>query len=221
VRDDPSRPLIERIQAGEDPDRSFEQLYHLHRTRVLSFFSRLGFTPPESEELAQETFLRVHRSLGKFEHGSRFERWLFVVAANVYRNEIRRRRSEKRGLIEVSLDDPDEESRGHEVPVLASPAPSPLDDALRQEGQDVLRDAVAALPKQMRRCVLFRIYHQLKYRDIAELMGISIESVKAHLHQAQDKLRNLVAERARGAGDEDDDAGPPSACGPRRRKSPP
>jgi RNA polymerase sigma-70 factor (ECF subfamily) len=184
---DPTRRLVERIQAGEDIESNFEQLYHLHYGRVHRFFIRLGFDDSESEELTQDTFLRVYRRIGSFKHDSRFERWLFVVAANVFRNEIRRRRTEKRGLAEISLDD--EENEPAALTALVATGSSPLEDSVLREKRAALRTAIDELPRQMRRCVLFRVYHMYKYKEIAELMGISIESVKAHLHQAQERLR--------------------------------
>lgn len=56
-------------------------------------------------------------------------------------------------------------------------------------GLESLRAKLDQLPPQMRRCLYLRLYHDLKYREIAALMRISIETVKAHLHQAQNRLR--------------------------------
>jgi RNA polymerase sigma-70 factor (ECF subfamily) len=216
---DPNRLLIERIQKGEDKERNFEQLYRLYYERVFRFFIRRGFTACESDELTQDTLLRVYRNIESFQHGSRFERWLFIVAINVYRNEIRRRRAEKRDLPELSLDD--DEVSASTLMALASPDSGPLDNTLRKERSDALRTAVDELPKQMRRCVLFRVYHMLKYREIADLMGISIESVKAHLHQAQARLRIALLDASpagtRRSG-EDDGSEPVAAVDPRQPK---
>jgi RNA polymerase sigma-70 factor (ECF subfamily) len=207
--DDSSKELVKRIQAGEDKERNFERLYRLHYRRVFLFFIRLGFTVSEGEELTQDTFLRVYNNIGGFQHGSHFVWWLLVIAANVYRNEIRRRRAVKRGLAEVPLED--EETAGAPLAILAAGDLGPLDMALDQERRGALRRSIDELPKQMRQCVQFRIYHMLKYRQIAELMHISIETVKAHLHQAQERLKVNLVDRPPACArhpDEDDEALP-------------
>lgn len=199
--DDPSKPLVEWIQAGKGVEANFARLYRLHHGRVYRFFLCLGFNVAESEDLTQDTFMRVYKSIGSFKYGSRFERWLLVIAHNIYCNEIRRRHAESRGLPEVSLDNSERETDVSAA--LVAPGPGQLEEAVQHQRSDALRGAIEALPKQMRLCVQFRVYQMLQYKEIAERMGVSIETVKAHLHQAQDRLRIAFLE------DEDEpDPGP-------------
>ena len=194
--DDRRNVWVERWQQGIDPDESFRKIFHHYSRIIYKFFAKRGFNEAECEDLVQETFLRVHRNLDSFRGDAQFGTWLFQVSANVYKNELRSRMAQKRDAQEVSLEegdplggtgissDPEEES--------------PLEGMLTEERREVLLRAMAELPTQMRRCVELRVNHDLKYREIAVLMGVSIDTVKAHLFQARQllkaKLGNYFAE---------------------------
>jgi RNA polymerase sigma-70 factor (ECF subfamily) len=192
------RILVERIQAGIDYQRSCAEIHRLFLRRLHSFFVRRGFSPDECAELTQEAFIRVFAGIGGLHSAPRFARWLFEIAANTYRNELRRRGAAKRDAFEESIEDLVETQaagRSDALSALSSKAPSPLDGTLHRERLESLRTELAQLPPQMRRCVYLRLYHDLKYREIAALMRISIETVKAHLHQAQRRLTVAFSER--------------------------
>jgi RNA polymerase sigma-70 factor, ECF subfamily len=183
--------LVEQIQAGTDYQRSCRELYQRFRRRIVSFFAARGFSADECAELTQETFVRVFLGVGRLQDASRFGTWLFEIAANIYRNELRRRGAAKRDAFEESIEDLAENQaagRSDAVAALSTSAPGPLDVTLHRERLERLRAKLALLPPQMRRCVYLRVYQDLKYREIAVLMHISIETVKAHLHQAQKRL---------------------------------
>lgn len=196
----PDRPprnhLVERLQAGQDPEESFRQLFRSYYRPVYSFFLRRGFPAEESRDLTQDTFFRVSKSLNTFRHESSFESWLFKIAANIYRNTLRGQAALKREAQEVSLDELTEQAVGNGeggVPWSSGEA-GPLDEVLLQERLKVLRGALESLPVQMRRCVLLRIDQDLRYREIAELMQVSIDTVKAHLYQARQHLKGKLGD---------------------------
>jgi RNA polymerase sigma-70 factor, ECF subfamily len=187
--------LIQQIQAGVRLAENFEELYRRFRPLVQAFFIRKGFSSEESRDLTQEVFLRVFKGIDTFRGESRFERWLWEIADNIYLNELRRRKTEKRHAIEQSLDAP-MESGNERSPALEIPAQdlSPEEQVLRRQGLAVLRSAFQELPDQMRRCCILRYEKGLKYQEIAVVMKISIETVKAHLHQARKRLTVLLGE---------------------------
>jgi RNA polymerase sigma-70 factor (ECF subfamily) len=192
------RTLVERIQAGIDYQRSCEELHRLYRGRVHRFFAAHGFSPEECRDLTQETFIRVFSSIGGLLLADRFPRWLYEIAGNVYRNELRRRGAAKRDVFEESLEGLVEsraEGRADAFSALSSGAPDPQQGALRRERLASLRFELGRLPPQMRRCVYLRLYQDLKYREIADVLRVSIETVKAHLHQAQKRLTVTFADR--------------------------
>jgi len=194
--DDLNRRLVANLKAGIDAEESARQLFARNAPRVHAFFSRRRFSPEDAKDLTQEVFFRVFKSIGTFRGDSRFERWLFQIAAHLFRNELRRRGAGKRDGIEEPLEAVMERDPGGLGGPAggAPPAPGPLDDLLDRERAAALRDAVRAMPHQMRLCFLLRYDRGFKYREIAELMRISVDTVKAHLHQARRRLKLELAD---------------------------
>jgi len=162
---------------------------------VYYFFLNRGIPCEEARDLTQETFLRVYQSMSGFRGEASFETWMFQIATNLWRNHVRGKHAEKRAAQEVSLEAAAEE--GHQLPLDRplpgrTPQAGPLDGVLAGEQRDVLRKALADLPPKMRRCLLLRIDQDLKYREIAELLRVSIETVKSQLSQARDRLEAEV-----------------------------
>lgn len=176
-------------------DDEFRRRFERYFGPVYSFFMNRGIPREEARDLTQETFLRVYQSMSGFRGEASFETWMFQIATNLWRNHLRNRLAEKRSAQEVSLDAAAQE--GRQLP-LDRPLPGrlpeagPLDGVLAGEQRAMLRQALADLPPKMRRCVLLRIDQDLKYREIAELLRVSIETVKSQLSQARDRLEAEV-----------------------------
>ena len=177
--------LIEKIQAGIQREESLRKLFNAYYHPVLLFFRRHGFTAEESRDLAQDTFLQIFKAIDNFRGESRVPVWIFGIATNVRRGELRRSRAVKRDGIEQSIDLPGEARFHHELVAMTA---GPLDQAVRSEERNRIREALRKLPPQMSMCCLLRYERGLKYQEIATLMNISIETVKAHLHQARKRL---------------------------------
>ncbi len=189
--DDPSLPLVELIRKSVDVDANSELLYRMHYRRVRSFFQNKGFSAEDARDLTQDVFFRVFKGLGKFRGESRFLTWLFEIADHIYQNEIRRKKTGKRRGWEISLDTGGKSEDGEE-PAPFEPPPSPpkaMENMLEQERAERLSRAIKELPEQMRACFLLRYGQGLKYKEIAAIMKISIDTVKAHLHQAKKRLK--------------------------------
>jgi len=186
---DPTPYLIEQIQKGVDVEENSRKLFDLHNKKVIGFFRRRGFSEEESRDLTQEVFSRVFNAIDTFRREARFERWLFEIALNLYRNEIRRRRAEKRDALEVSIDEtPEDDGNPGSRVELVSKEQSALETIVERERRSALRTAFQKLPAKMRHCCELRYLQGLKYHEIATVMKISIETVKAHLHQARKRL---------------------------------
>lgn len=178
--------LVRQFQSGlYDPEECFRGIFQLYHSRVEVFFRRKGFSEDNSRDLAQETFIHLFKSLPSFRWQSSFSVWLFGIIKNVSSNEIRRRKSDKRDAPEVSID-----TDGYAGAPL-EPAAEDEDLVSRliaREQSQALRSALQELPEQMRLCCILRYQRGYKYQEIARLMGISIETVKAHLHQGRKRL---------------------------------
>jgi RNA polymerase sigma-70 factor (ECF subfamily) len=189
----PGNRLVEAWQAGGDREEIFRQIFNIYYRKVHSFFAKRGFPADECQDLVQETFLKVHRGLPSFRCEARFETWLFQITANLYRNTLRSQSTQKREAQEVSLDEGSElepEAGGVADSTGESGA---LSSVLADERSRVLNHALAELPSQMRRCVELRVHQDLRYREIADLMQVSIDTVKAHLYQARQQLKSKLS----------------------------
>jgi RNA polymerase sigma-70 factor (ECF subfamily) len=190
---DPTPRLIENLQKGIDVDESSRKLFELHYRKVIGFFRRHGFSTEDSRDLTQDVFARVFNAIDTFRRESRFERWLFEIALNVYRNKLRSLRAEKRDAPVVSIDEtPEDGSNPGSRVEPVSKEKDALHGMIERERRSALREAFAELPAQMRRCCELRYIQEFKYYEIAKLMKISIETVKAHLHQARKRLMDTL-----------------------------
>lgn len=189
--DDPSLRLVELIQRRVDVEANSERLYRLHYRRVVYFFQHKGFSAEDARDLTQDVFFRVFKGLDKFRGESRFETWLFEIADHIYQNELRRRKTGKRKGWEISLDTGGKSEDGEEPAPFEPPPSQPkaMDDMLEQERAEALARAIQAMPEKMRTCFLLRYEQGRKYKEIAVIMKITIDTVKAHLHQAKKLLK--------------------------------
>jgi RNA polymerase sigma-70 factor (ECF subfamily) len=108
-------------------------------------------------------------------------RWLFAIAHNVWCSLIESRAAQKRSATVLSLEGAGDND--DQLPIaarLADPGADPLTVALEKEKLEKLREALVHLPQQMRHCAHLRVVHDLSYAEIAAVMGISVNTVKAH-----------------------------------------
>jgi RNA polymerase sigma-70 factor (ECF subfamily) len=191
-----------RVDRERDPahEEQFRQVFQRYYRPVYLLFANRGFTGEECLDLTQETFLRVVKGIGQLRSDATLECWVLRIATNVWKNELRRRSAKMREAKEISLDH--EIERG--TPVAAgrdvqARIDRPLEDLLVREQALLIRRALNELPAQMRRCILMRIDQEMKYREIAAVMQLSVETVKSQISQARKRLR--AALRGASSGD--------------------
>ncbi len=176
---------IEAFQAGNDRDGNFRVVFDAYYRPVQRFFARKGLAPEHCLDLTQETFLGIYRGLETYRPEFRFETWLYKVATTTYLKSLRSRSASKRSGEEVST-----EEAG--VGTTLAVAGGQLDAVVKDEDRQQLRDAVAELPEKMRRCLTLRIYQERSYREIAAVLQVSVQTVKAHLHQGRQRLQERL-----------------------------
>jgi RNA polymerase sigma-70 factor, ECF subfamily len=183
--------LLELGEAGED---GYKLVFLKYRRRVERFFEKKGAPPEEARDLTQDSFLRVFRGEAKLDNRTQLEAWLFEIARNVWANALRDRTALKRTATLISLDELDSQGEPREAvdPAYTTGGQDALTSAITREQLEILHHALAELPDQMRQCVRLRLKDDLKYREIAAVMRISIETVKSHLHQAKKRLRPVL-----------------------------
>jgi len=183
-------------ESVRDEMRDLEQVFTEYAPSIFHFFSNRGFGREDCRDLTQETFLKALRGIERFRGEAKLETWLLRIATNVWKNRIRRIRAAKRDARMTSLDTGLEQGGGVNgaVPVTGTAPPDPRDEVLAGEQKRQLREAVGRLPARMQRCVTLRIDRGLKYREIAVIMQVSVDTVKAQLYQARQRLKDDLQE---------------------------
>jgi RNA polymerase sigma-70 factor (ECF subfamily) len=182
--------VIRQIKQGLNVEANFHWLFDRHHAQLRRFFRRKGFDPEACADLTQDVFVSVFKGLKDLRQEEQFESWLFAIAHNVWCSLIESQTAQKRSATVLSLEVGGEsDDRPSIAARLADPNADPLNVALQKEKLEKLHEALVHLPKQMRHCAQLRVVHEMSYAEIADLMGISVNTVKAHLHQAQKALR--------------------------------
>ena len=178
------------FQRGRDREKSFELLFRRFRPRIERFLAQRVFSPEERLDLTQAVFLRIYRGLEGYRGEGSLEGWVLQIAVNVYRKWRDEQPGGKNAVPEVPFEDPS----GIPEPSPSAPFPSPsataspLDQAVRRERLEALRDAIGELPPKQRLCMELRVYQDRSMQEIAAVLRISPETVKAHLFQARQRL---------------------------------
>ena len=159
-------------------ERAFDALFERWSGRVLRFVERMVGEASVAEDLVQETFVRVWRARERYRPEARFSTWLFTIAGNAARNELRRpfRRAPHESM------DPAGEGALLELAVEDPPADEVVD--ARRSGQG-LGAALAALPERQREALWLRAVEGLSYAEVAEALATTEKSVKALIHRAR------------------------------------
>ncbi len=169
------RDLVARLRAGDAG--AFENLVRRYQHRVFGVAVRMLASAAEAEEIAQEVFLRVHRSIGEFRGEARLATWLYAIASRLCLNRLatadRRRPRE-----------------GDET-LLRLPSGAPDASAVLERGEleAALHEAIAGLPEDRRIVVVLRDLEGLAYEDIAVVLDLELGTVRSRLHRARLELK--------------------------------
>lgn len=182
----PEGQLIERALGG-DPEALGELVSRYHRV-VFSIAYRMTGTRMEAEDLCQDVFLKVHRSLARFDRGLPFGPWVRKIASNAALNHLRHR-----GVERSVLEDADE-SEGAPERSAGEPGAGPEERLARSETADRLGCALAKLPDNQRLAFTLKYVEELTAEEIAEAMDAPKNTVKTWLLRAREALRKDLAD---------------------------
>jgi len=174
------RKLLRGLTAGQKS--AYIQAVEQHYKRLYAFLYRLARDETLAEDLTQETFAAAWRSLDQFDGRASFATWLHKIALNVYRQY---RRGDHLNFVPL-----DEEI----VEAWPDPEPGPLERLIAEDLQLKVQQALARLPEAYREVVILRVYQDLKYREVAEVLGVPMGTVQFRLHIAFQKLREALRE---------------------------
>ena len=180
------RSLVQRAQRGDE--QAFATLFQVHKKRVYSVCLMMTKDTAEAEDLTQETFLQVFRSVGSFRCDSAFSTWLHRVAVNTVLMKLRRRKTPP-----VSLDEPvspESPSLRRDIGT-ADPRLSGAIDRI------ALHRAMQELPEGCRKIFALHEVEGYQHHEIAEMLECSVGNSKSQLHKAKMKMRDLLFPKRR------------------------
>jgi RNA polymerase sigma-70 factor (ECF subfamily) len=184
--------LLDQYRQG---DRGcFRKLVDRYQRELYHFLVRFLGDRAAAEDVFQETFLQVHQSAEQFDVNRRFRPWLFTIAANKARDLIRAQSRRPTNPLQASISAHDEES-GEFIDLMHSAAELPSEPMERQELQQLVQNAVMSMPDNLREILLLSYFHQFPYKQISDILGIPLGTVKSRLHAAV----AYFADRWRGA----------------------
>jgi len=181
---------IEAFLAG---DRSaFDRLVLRHKDRVFNVCYRMVGDYEDAGDCAQETFVKVYRSLKDFRFGSSFSTWLYAVAVNTCKNKLKSSEYRRRKKM-IPIDDPPGDSPGGMVArEIEDPAPSPLAQLAEREREKILQGAIDDLAPEARAVVVLRDIEGLSYEEIVRATGYNMGTLKSKLARARQQLREKL-----------------------------
>jgi len=180
------RDLVARCLARDE--HAYRELIRLYQRPVLNLAWRITGDAEEAAEVAQETFLRVLRSLASYDPERPLKSWLFKIAANLALDALRRRK--RRPYLLGDLVD-------EEGPPIEPADTGPPPDAALREGwsHERFEALVQELPEHYQAILYLRYREELAYEEIAETLGIPLGTVKVRLHRAHEMLRRKLTAR--------------------------
>lgn len=186
-RDDSQLSLVRRAQSGDE--QAFATLFQQHKSRVYSVCLLMTKDVGEAEDLTQEAFLQVFRTVGSFRGEAAFSTWLYRVAVNTVLMKLRRRKSPPT----VSLDEP----VNADSPSLRRDFGKNDPDLTGVVDRIALRRALQELPDGCRTIFALHEVEGYQHHEIAELLDCSIGNSKSQLHKAKLKMRSLLFPKTR------------------------
>lgn len=153
-------------------------LYERHRTELFTFFVRLTGDRPFSEDLVQESFLRMLKSRETFEPAHRFAAWMFQIGRNVHIDALRKRKRLQSAHLSDAAD---------KIP---TDALGPDQISHLKERAESLQSALAELPLALREPLILSRFEDLKYEEIAAILECGVGAVKMRVHRALKALRD-------------------------------
>ena len=174
------------VLIGRGDTAALEELIERHQTLVLGTVARMLGSNSDVEDIAQQVFVRVWKSAGRYVARAKFTTWLLKITRNLVFNELRRAKRRAHVPIEADLE------RG-ELPLKDVNVSTPDAAALENELQRAIDGAIAQLPETQRMAVILRRYEEMTYEQIADVLDLSVPAVKSVLFRARTELRERLA----------------------------
>jgi RNA polymerase sigma-70 factor (ECF subfamily) len=179
--------VVTAFLAGEE--RAFSELVDRYQTRLLNFIYRTIGDRDRAEDLVQEVFIRVYRHLHRFDRSKKFSTWVYTIASNLAKNELRNRSRNPLVLFTTMQGNHEDEDR----PLEFEDATSRPDDMYRKRHlRELVEDTVSRLPEHHRQVFVLRELEGKSYEEIAEITHCNLGTVKSRLNRARSAFAAVI-----------------------------
>jgi RNA polymerase sigma factor (sigma-70 family) len=173
--------LIQRCLRGDE--RAWDEIVRMHRRRVFNLAYKFVGRHEEAEDLTQDIFLKIFKSLDSFDRRANFQTWLISVSRNLCIDHYRSVRKE-RETIDRHVDASELSPQSHE--------PGPMATLEQHDRVDLLREALSALPETLRSAVVMRDLQELSYQEIADRLKLPEGTVKSRINRGRHELARRI-----------------------------
>jgi RNA polymerase sigma-70 factor (ECF subfamily) len=182
--------LISGLQLGDE--KAYERLIQRFQTPVYNLAWRLVNDPADASDVVQEVFLKVFRNIGHFRRDSSLRTWVYRIAVNESHNRRRWLFRHRRG--ETGIEETFDDSEGREKPLMDM-GETPFDFTMNREAQLLLEEGLAAINPVFRDALVLREVEDMSYEEIAEILEVSLGTVKSRIMRGREALRRYLADR--------------------------
>jgi RNA polymerase sigma-70 factor, ECF subfamily len=177
-----------RLAGGHDA--ALNDLMERHAGKLFHYLLRSLQDESDAADLAQETFAKVFHNRHKFDRRQKFSTWLYAIASNLVRDRYRWRARHP----QVSLEAEGEQSEANLKDNLRAWDPTPDQNLQTEERAAAVREAIAALPEDLRQPLILATYQDLPQAEIAAILNCSVKAVETRIYRARQHLRIALAE---------------------------
>lgn len=172
--------LIERFQKGDV--YAFDLIVKRYKEQLLNFVYRFVGNQEEAEDIVQETFLRVYRKRKAYKRIAKFSTWIYTIAGNLSRTELRRRKRRKL----FSVTDMGFEDRDYEISDEGYNPENQVDGLIQEE---IIQREINNLSPKFREVIILRDVQELSYEEISKIIKVPIGTVKSRVNRGRLKLQ--------------------------------
>jgi RNA polymerase sigma-70 factor (ECF subfamily) len=184
--------LLERFCRGES--EAFGALVRRYERELYGYLRRYLGDGNLAEDVFQNTFLQIYIKSGQYEPGRPVRPWLYTIATHQAIDALRRNGRHQAVSLDEARSESGEETLAGLLDLLHCRGPSPVEAASVQERREQVRIQVEQLPDFLRQVLILAYYQGMRYRDIADILGIPVGTVKSRLHAALIKLQEAWSE---------------------------
>ncbi|MCE2455378.1 MAG: sigma-70 family RNA polymerase sigma factor [Gemmatimonadetes bacterium] len=168
---------------------AFDVLYNRYRDRLVHFITRKTGDPDRAQDLVQEAFIRVTRHLRRFDTTKKFSTWIYTIASNLSKNELRNRSRSPLVLFQKLVSSWDDDHR----PLQFEDSSMRPDDMYRKRFlEELVKDTVRTLPEHHQDVFRLRELEGKSYEEISQITGVNLGTVKSRLHRARHSFARSI-----------------------------